>query len=176
MKTPNSISEYIQQHPNFVEELTQLHDFLLKSGLTGEIIDGEPVYNKDETQILGFRAFEGYFNLWFKNNLDDEDFLKMNEEETKGLRQIPIKKGVELDKEFILSHMAAAIERLEVENKVEQNKISADLKNNSGETKDFNQLTKGKRVAYGDFIVKAKQDHLQTSKKKFIPEIKKGKA
>ncbi len=114
MITPITIEDYIQSHAYLEEELTQLHHILLSYGLKGDMEYGEPVYSINDIQILGFRAYKDMFSVWFKNDLNENEFLKFPKE-TKGFHQLRFRKEDVLDSDFIFNHISAAVERLNTE-------------------------------------------------------------
>ena len=111
MITPITIEDYIQSHAYLEEELTQLHQIFLEYGLKGEMEYGEPIYSINDIQILGFRAYKDMFSVWFKNDLNEDEFLKVPKA-IKGFHLLRFKKDDELASDFIHEHISAAVKRL----------------------------------------------------------------
>lgn len=111
MITPITIEDYIQTHAYLEEELTQLHQILLAYGLDGDMDYGEPIYSLNDTQILGFRAYKDMFSVWFKNDLNEDELLKVPKD-IKGFHLLRFRKDDELESDFIHDHISAAVKRL----------------------------------------------------------------
>jgi len=171
MNSPNSIQVYIQQHNAVRDNLLQLHHILESTGLEGQIELGEPVYSINGKTILGFRVIEEDIYLWFKNMLDDEEFLNLALHENKGFQQLRFKKDEILNEVLIKAHISAAIERIEHEKA-----FPKELRKEIDAFKNSTNNTHEKRVKYGDFLVKSIKDHTRILlPKKNILKIKKGK-
>lgn len=188
MKKSKSVKAYIQSAEDWVEELTQLHNIFLKSGMEEAIKWGRPVYMVDGKNVAGFSAFKNHYALWFFNGvfLKDEAhvLINANEDKTKALRQWRFEKGDVLDEKLILNYLQEATENQrqgkELKPEPKKESIPPEMQKFFEEDKDletfFNKLTRGKRIEYGEYIAEAKQDKTKIKRmQKIIPMIKEGK-
>ena len=188
MTKATSVEEYIDLNEHFKPELNQLRKIMQKSGMQEGVKWGGPVYMIDGKNVASFGAFKNHYCIWFYNGvfLEDKSNVLVNAQDgkTKALRQWRFEKGDEINEKLILSYLneAAENQRQGKEHKPEQKKeiIPPEMQKFFDEDKDlesfFNKLTRGKRVEYGEYIAKAKQDKTKVSRmQKIIPMIKDGK-
>lgn len=152
MSSPNTLTDYFLQHPPFEEQMRALDKFFVQIGLQGEIVQGEPHYFKDEVSILGCRAYDNQLVVWFKNDLEDDEFLQVSQK-VEGFHPIHFKKGETLDMAVIKSNVEAAMQR-----RLDFDHLPAELKAIFNKIKD-NRCLKDKQPIKKYDQIEAKQDN-----------------
>lgn len=188
MKKVNTVEEYIDTQVHFAEELKQLREIMLKSGMEEGVKWGAPIYMVDGKNVAGFAAFKNHFAIWFHNGVLLKDKAKVlvnaNEEKTKALRQWRFEKGDEIDGELILNYLLESVDNQrngrEIKPTQKEEVIPDEMKKFFEKDAElealFNKLTRGKRIEYGEYIAAAKQANTKIRRmEKIIPMIKEGK-
>ncbi|MUP46439.1 hypothetical protein E0K83_11895 [Gramella sp. BOM4] len=183
-----SLEEYLDRHPNWQEQLRQLHEMLLTTELQQEIKWGAPVYTLNGKNVIGLGASKKHYGLWFFNGalLKENTSLLMNAQEgkTKALRQIRFEKDDELKTSVLLPYVKEAIQnqREGKEIKPVTNKklllpaeLKAALDQDSNLKAAFMNLSPGKQREYAGYISEAKRESTKQSRlEKIIPMINQG--
>ena len=92
MANKKTVDDYLANAKNWPDELRQVREILLSTGLTETIKWGAPVYtNADGKNVVGIGGFKSYFGLWFFEGaaLEDKEEVLINAQpgKTKMLRQ-----------------------------------------------------------------------------------------
>ncbi len=183
----NTADEYLQNHPEWISELTLLRSILIDTELTETIKWGIPTYTIKNKNVVGLAAFKNHVGLWFFNGalLKDRANMLMNAQEgiTVAQRQWRFQSISEIDKNLVAEYIAEAIQnqkegkevvipkKKKVISEMLKNKLSSDenLKAN------FKKLTPGKQNEYHEYIESAKREATKVSRiDKIIPMILNG--
>ncbi|MGB0907401.1 MAG: YdeI/OmpD-associated family protein [Maricaulaceae bacterium] len=128
MEKTRSVEHYIEKHPEWAAELTQLRGLLLACGLTEEIKWGAPCYMAPGPQgmspkeinskrklvnCIGMLGFKSYVGLWFHQGADMADpqgvLINAQEGKTQLLRQWRMQKGDQIIPAQITAYAHEAI-------------------------------------------------------------------
>ena len=152
------------------EELEILKSIINKTQLVETEKWGAPIYTHNNKNIIGIGGFKSYFGIWFFNGvfLKDEKklLINVNEENTKGLRQMRFQSIEEINEKIILEYVNEAIANEEKGLKIKpksKEKISCklldnELKSNSDLKKAFHSFTPYKQREFAEYINDAKQE------------------
>ncbi|NNE31934.1 MAG: hypothetical protein HKN40_06145 [Winogradskyella sp.] len=189
MRKKNTVDDYIHNHPNWMEELSQLRKIILQTELEETIKWNMPTYCLNGKNVLGIGAFKNHFCLWFHQGvfLTDEHNLLINvqENKTKALRQMRFISKADINEAAVLTYVKEAIEnqRLGKELKPKRalkkvtltNELKVVLSANERLKKAFKNLTPGKQREYGEYIAEAKREATKQSRiDKITPMILNG--
>ncbi|MGW1453416.1 YdeI/OmpD-associated family protein [Salegentibacter agarivorans] len=172
-----SVQEYIETHPSWEKELESLRTIMQNTELEECIKWGAPVYALDGKNVAGIAAFKNHCALWFFNGalLKENTVLLHNAQEgkTKALRQIRFVKGDKIEPEILQKYVVEAIQ-IQREGKeikpvtakrlVIPAELKAAFKEDNDLEKSFQQLTKGKKREYADYIAEAKRESTKQSR------------
>lgn len=172
-----SVQEYIETHPSWEKELESLRTIMQNTELEECIKWGAPVYALEGKNVAGIAAFKNHCALWFFNGalLKENTILLHNAQEgkTKALRQIRFEKGVKIEPEILQKYVVEAIQ-IQREGKeikpvtakrlVIPAELKAAFKEDNDLEKSFQQLTKGKKREYADYIAEAKRESTKQSR------------
>ena len=189
MAKPKEVKEYIDNHPEWKEELILLRGILNSYPLEESIKWGMPVFTYYGKNLVGIAAFKNHLALWFYQGavLTENTALLQNSQEgkTKAMRQIKFKEKSEIEPEELKPYIEEALQKQKEGKKVEfennEPEEIPDILNNeftqSAELEEkFKNLTPGRQREYVAYIKEAK---LEATKKKrlekIIPLIKEGK-
>lgn len=113
MKRYTTVDAYIRDAAQWNEELQQLRDILLTTGLTEEVKWGAPCYTRNGKNIVGIGGFKSYFGLWFFEGAalkDDADVLiNAQPGKTKMLRQWRMNSAKEIKSTVIKRYVKQAM-------------------------------------------------------------------
>ncbi len=188
MQNAETAEEFVANAPTWNEELAQLREILLSSGLEETIKWGAPVYCLDGKHVVGIGGFKKYFGLWFFQGalLKDPKQRLMNAQEgrTKALRQWRFQSAKEMDRKLILSYVreAAALAKVGKEISRDRDKpiivppeLEAALQRNAKARKNFEAMSKSCRHEYSEYIAEAKKPETRTRRlEKILPTIEAG--
>ena len=191
MKKINTVQEYIENHPNYKEELTLLRQLINKTTLEETIKWSAPTYTLNGKNVLGLGAFKSYVGIWFFNGafLSDTNQLLINAQvdKTKGMRQMRFKSLEDINPEIVSSYIEEAIKNEAAGLKIKPTKSSSKdfllndlLKEKLGadtQLKEaFEQLSFYKQKEYSNHIEEVKRGATKISRlEKIIPMIQAGK-
>lgn len=188
MQRSKTVEEFIDNHPQWKEEIGLLRKIALKTTFTETIKWGIPVYTIDGKNVMGVGAFKSYVGLWFFNGSflkdDYNKLLNAQEGKTKGMRQWRFESLNEMDERLILEYLNEAIENQKAgkEIKIERNKpviIPDELQNILDENNElklfFECLTNSKQREFAEYISDAKREATKQKRlDKIIPMILSG--
>lgn len=190
MKRASSVTEYLDIHPEWGEELTHLRSLANRAFLEETIKWGAPTYTVKGKNVMGIGAFKSYVGLWFFNGhfLKDEAKVLVNAQDgkTKAMRQWRFQSVADMNDDLILAYMHEAIDNQKAGKEIKpqrntkallipdvlQKALDADgaLKNM------YETFSLSKKREYADHIGGAKREATQQSRlEKAIPMIKAGK-
>jgi len=191
MKYPKSLDEFFGRDSVWKEELAQLRDILLQSGLEEKLKWGQPCYCLDNKNIVGLGDFKSYFGIWFFQGalLSDPEKILLNAQEgkTKAMRQWRMKGADEINAALILDYVNEAIENQKAGKIIAPQKkankrlvlpaeLKGALKGDNAAQKAFEMLTAFKQREYAEYISTAKRESTKESRiAKILPMIKDGK-
>lgn len=187
MKSFKTVDDYIENARQWKDELDQLRNILLATGLTEEVKWGGPIYTYNGKNIAGIAGFKSYFGLWFHQGalLKDPKKKLINAQEgvTKALRQWRFSSAKEIDSKTIKAYVKEAIQNAKTGKvikptskiKLVSKELEDALKLNSAAAKQFNLLTPYKQRDYIEYISDAVKPETKIKRiNKVIPMIKKG--
>lgn len=185
---PN-VDQYIQSHPQWQKELTQLRKLVLETKLAEDWKWRAPCYTLDGKNVVMIAAFKNDCVLSFFKGplLDDPDrLLTAPGENSRTFRVVRFTDAKQITK--LKSKLKFLIEQaIEVERsgkKIEAQKgpgelpieLQAKLKDDPKLKKAFERLTPGRQRAYVMHFAAAKQSKTRTARiEKFTPRILDGK-
>lgn len=184
-----SVEEYINCHGYWEEELRQLHEMILTTGLEPVIKWGAPVYTLDGKNVIGLGAFKNHFGIWFFNGalLKENTALLINAQEgkTKALRQIKFQKGDKISTSELLPYIKEAIQNQKEGKEIKPDtgkkkllmpeELSAAIKEDEELASSFKALSPGKQRDYANHILEAKREATRYNRlDRIIPMIKSG--
>lgn len=184
-----STEEYIEQHPEWMNLLTQLREILLSTALEETIKWGAPVYTINDKNVVGMGAFKNHATLWFFQGVFLTDvhnkLVNAQEEKTKALRQWRFNTNEIGDKLVVKEYILEAIENQRQGKKIKPNRntevviptlLKLEFEKNSTFKTAFENLTKGKQKEYANHIEEAKREATKLSRlQKIIPLVLEGK-
>lgn len=184
-----NVSEYIEKHPEWNEQLFLLREMLESTQLEPSIKWGGPVYTINGKNVVGFAAFKNHCALWFFNGalLKENTALLVNAQEgkTRALRQIKFQEGDRINTNVLIRYVNEAInnqlegKEIRVRTKKKELVIPPELKAAFSEDADlkqaFKRLTPGRQREYSEYIVEAKREETKLKRlEKIVPMIKAG--
>lgn len=171
MNSPLHIQDYIQSHEKFRKDLNALHFLLENLELKTVIQDGEPVYLKENSVILGFRVFENYYMIWFQNEMINPNSLDLKTiSKLNGVLPLHFDLENKLNKDLVKNQVLAAIHRIELEQR-----LKIDFKDS--EFINFTEFLKNSslenQMFYPEFLIHViKTTFENQSKSEVNPDIK----
>ena len=189
MKGAKTVEEYIDKAEQWQPELTRLREILNSTGLEETVKWGAPCYTHDGKNVVGIAGFKNYFGLWFHQGalLADAEGVLINAQEgrTKALRQWRFESKKDIKVRTIKAYVKESIEQISAGKSIgaDRNKpltipplLKQALTKNKTAKKAFDELTKGKRREYADYISEAKRDETKEKRlAKILPMIEAGK-
>ena len=189
MKGAKTVDEYIDKAEQWQPELTRLREILNSTGLEETVKWGAPCYTHDGKNVVGIAGFKNYFGLWFHQGalLADAEGVLINAQEgrTKALRQWRFESKKDIKVRTIKAYVKESIEQISAGKSIgaDRNKpltipplLKQALTKNKTAKKAFDELTKGKRREYADYISEAKRDETKEKRlAKILPMIEAGK-
>jgi len=187
-----SVDEFIEIHPEYLEELKFLRSLLIETELEEKIKWMFPCYTFDNKNVIGLGAFKKYVGLWFYQGvfLSDPLGILVNAQEgkTKAMRQWRFQELSEIKKHKnqIRQYLAEAIQnqkdgkeilptRVKKELIIPEELLSA-LAKSKRLKGSFEKLTYGKKKEYAEYISTAKRVETKEKRlKKITPMILEGK-
>lgn len=184
-----SAEEYIEQHSEWMNLLTQLREILLSTELEETIKWRAPVYTINGKNVVGIGAFKNHASLWFFQGVFLTDannkLVNAQEEKTKALRQWRFDSNDIGDKLLIKEYILEAIDNQKQGKQVKPNRnievvipavLKLELEKNSTFKVAFEKLTKGKQKEYANHIGEAKREATKLSRlQKIVPLVLEGK-
>lgn len=188
MRKASSAEDFLANAPAWNEELGQLREILLSTGLEETIKWGTPVYCLDGKNVVGITGFKAYFGLWFFQGalLKDPKQRLVNAQEgrTKAQRQWRFQSAAEIDRKLILSYVREAIALAEAGTEIKPDRdkpleipseLEAALKRNAKARRIFETMSKSCRREYAEYISEAKKPETRQRRlDKIMPMIEAG--
>jgi len=191
MKKVNLVEEYIENHPNYREELITLRAIINKTTLKETIKWNAPIYTLKGKNVLGLGAFKSYVGIWFFNGsfLSDPHQLLINAQvdKTKGMRQMRFNTLKDINPEIVMNYINEAIKNEEAGLKIKLIKSSSNSFTLNSILKEkldlndelriaFEKLSNYKQKEFSNHINEAKRERTKISRlEKIIPMIRAGK-
>ena len=184
-----SVQQYIEKHPKWEVQLTELRQMLLSTGLTETIKWGAPAYTINGKNVVGLSGFKNHYGLWFFQGvlLKENTALLLNaqEEKTKTMRQMRFEEGDELNCEIVRKYVLEAIQNQKEGKEIKADRAEKELiipaeldtafKSDRSLKEHFEKLTPGKQREYANHISEAKREATRSLRlEKAIPMIKNG--
>lgn len=189
MKNFKTVDAYIENHPHWKEELTQLREVFNNTELQEDIKWGAPAYTLNGKIVSGLGAFKNHLGIWFHQGVFLKDTHKQlvnaQEGKTKALRQWRFEKGDPINAALVRTYAQEAIENCVAGKEIKpvrakkNSALHPSLKqafdSDSGFKKAYDALTPGKQRAYATYVSEAKREATHRSRiEKIIPMIKDG--
>ncbi|MDO5509440.1 MAG: YdeI/OmpD-associated family protein [Weeksellaceae bacterium] len=188
MKGAKTVDEYIENQDIWRTQMQTLRQWLNETDLEETIKWGAPCYVHNKTNLVGLAGFKNHMAVWFHQGvfIDDkhQNLIASNEDTTKALRQWRLEKDELPEKAIFMDYVRQTIANTEkgVKHKSEQKELIIPemlqqmLDEDDEFNRKFNELTRGKRVEYGEYIASAKQDKTRLARlEKIRPLIDEGK-
>lgn len=193
MKKITSPEAYLQEHPEYAEELRLLLEIVRQFPELEEAMKWSlPVYSVGGKNVVGLGAFKSYVGLWFFQGVFIQDrqglLINANEEETKALRQMRFESGMEEiaeKRQIIEEYIQQAIQNQLAGREIKPEKKGApeipeilqkELDRDPELQARFLELTQFKQREYCEHISSAKREATQKSRlEKSLPLILAGK-
>ncbi len=188
MERKKTVESYVNNHPQWSEELKLLRKVLQNTELEENIKWGMPVYTLNNKNVVGITGFKKFFGLWFYQGafLKDSKKLLRNAQEgkTKGMRHLNYSSKADIDMKIVKAYLKEAIQnekdgkRIKVEKKkwTMPPLLAAALTENPKLETAFGELTRGKQNDYKEYLLSAKREATKISRlEKIKPMILEGK-
>ncbi len=189
METSEKVTEYIEKHEKWSDELSKLRNIFQKTELTEEVKWGAPAYTLNGKLVAGLAGFKNHYAIWFHQGVflrnKENKLVNAQEGVTKALRQWRFEEGDPIETDLILKYIQEAIENciagkeLKPKRKKEvsiPSLLEKALKENKKLASAFKKLTPGKQREYADYISEAKREATKESRlQKIIPMVTEGK-
>lgn len=189
METSEKVTEYIEKHDKWSDELSKLRNIFNKTELTEEVKWGAPAYTLNGKLVAGLAGFKNHYAIWFHQGvfLKNKENKLVNAQEgvTKALRQWRFKEGDPIETDLILKYIQEAIENCIAGKELKPKRkkevsipplLEKALKENKELASAFKKLTPGKQREYADYISEAKREATKESRlQKIIPMVTEGK-
>ena len=184
------VEQYIEKHPKWEVQLTELRQMLLSTGLTETIKWGAPAYTLNGKNVVGLSGFKNHYGLWFFQGalLKENTALLVNaqEEKTKAMRQMRFEEGDELNCEVVRKYVLEAIQNqkegkeIRIDRTEKELVVPAELEAafeaDPSLKAAFDNLTPGKQREYATYISEAKREATRLQRmQKSIPMIREGR-
>ncbi len=185
-----TVEEYLEKFPKWEEQLTQLRQMLLSTGLEETIKWGAPAYMINGKNVVGMSGFKNHYGLWFFQGalLKENTALLVNaqEDKTKAMRQMRFEETDELNPEMIRNYVLEAIQNQREGKEIKADRaektlampaeLAAAMNNDPALKEGFEKLTPGKQREYVNHISEAKRDVTRMARlNKIVPMIKDGR-
>jgi uncharacterized protein YdeI (YjbR/CyaY-like superfamily) len=190
MKGAKSAGDFINNYPEWHDELTLLREIFLSGGIEETIKWGIPVYVCNGKNVSGMAAFKSYVGIWFYQGalLQDHAGKLLNAQEgiTKALRQwrfsniAEIQKDREMIHEYFLEAIQNAISGKEIKAEKKKELVLPDelnilLESDPGMKLSFEALSLSKRREFAEHVGSAKRAETRAARlQKIIPMILRG--
>lgn len=184
-----NVEQYIEKHPKWEAQLTELRQMLLSTGLEETIKWGAPAYTINGKNVVGLSGFKNHYGLWFFQGalLKENTALLVNaqEEKTKAMRQMRFEEGDELNCEVVRKYVLEAIQNQKEGKEIKADRAEKELiipseletafsADNSLKTA-FEKLSPGKQREYATHISEAKREATRQQRlEKITPMIQDG--
>ena len=189
------VSEYIESHTKWKQQLSEIRRILLSTDLVECIKWGMPTYTINGKNVVGFSGFKNHCGLWFHNGnllIDDKGILTNAQEgKTQSMRHYKIYEGDIINHKVIKSYIEEAI-KVQKEGRVVAKSSSSkkiksveyeidavfknELDNDVTLKNKFSGLTHAQQRDYANYINEAKRSATKMSRlEKIIPLIMEGK-
>jgi len=184
------VDQYIEKFPKWEEQLTQLRQMLLSTGLEETIKWGAPTYMINGKNVVGMSGFKNHYGLWFFQGalLKENTALLVNaqEDKTKAMRQMRFEETDELNPEIIRKYVLEAIQNQREGKEIKADRtektldmpaeLTAALDKDQNLKESFEKLTPGKQREYANHISEAKREETRKARlEKIEPMIKDGR-
>ena len=183
-----SAEEYIASHPEWTNELFELREMILSTGLEETIKWGAPIFMWNGKNVVSIAAFKNHIGIWFYQGalLKENTALLENTQEgkTKALRQIKFQKGQELPLDVLRKYVLEAKQNQQEGNEIkpEKNKkieipeeLSEGFKKDETLKSAFQELSPGRQREYAEYISSAKREETKINRlEKIVPMIRSG--
>ncbi len=186
MSASEKVTQYIEKHPKWSAQLSQIREVLQTTALTEEVKWGAPAYTWNKKILIGLGAFKHHMGIWFHQGVFLKDkhhkLLNAQEGKTKALRQWRFEEGDAVDKKILLEYIEEAIHNCKEGKEVKPVKakkttsldplLKEAFSENKSLQKAFNELTPGKQREYAEHIASAKREATKQSRlEKITPMI-----
>ena len=189
MKRYATVEDFIAGQTAWSKELSRLREVLLSTGLEETVKWGAPCYTLNGKNVVGIGAFKSYFGLWFFQGalLDDQAGVLINAQagKTKAMRQWRMQSAKEIKARTIKPYVKEAIEKLESGQEIKPERakpiripeeLESALAKDARARTAFEQLTRGRRREYAEYIADAKREATKQRRlEKILPMIAAGK-
>lgn len=186
----NTVEEYFGKHETWKEELEELREMLLSTGLDESIKWGAPTYSLKGKNVVGIGAFKKHYGLWlFQGALLKKNTALLHnaqDEKTSAMRQIRYEKGDDLKLEVLREYVLEAIQnhREGKELKADRSQKTLELppelvesfEKDAALKESFQKLSPGKQREYATHVSEAKREATRQNRlEKILPMIRDGK-
>lgn len=186
----SKVQEYIEKHPKWETQLTELRELLLSTGMEETIKWGAPTYMINGRNVVGLGAFKNYYGLWFFQGalLKENTALLVNaqEDKTKAMRQMRFEEEDTLNCEVVRKYVLEAMQNQQEGKEIKLERVEKELVipaeleaafgTDAALQESFNKLSPGKQREYALHISEAKREATRQQRlEKIIPMIKDGK-
>lgn len=189
MDASKKVTEYIEKHEKWHDELTKLRSIFQKTELTEEVKWGAPTYTLNGKLVAGLAGFKNHYAIWFRQGvfLKNKENKLVNAQEgvTKALRQWRFEKDDPIEPDLVLKYIQEAIENAIAGKEVKPKRkkdvtipplLEKAFKDNKKLASAFKKLTPGKQREYANHIAEAKREATKENRlQKISPMIIKGK-
>ena len=188
MKSTKSVDAYLNDHPNWRNELTTLRALIKETELQECIKWGAPCYTLNGENIIGMMGFKNYVGIWFHQGvfLKDKASVLINAQEgkTKALRQWRFSSARDMDPQLIGRYIYEAIQNAQAGKKFAPAaakplsvppELARALQEDQHASAQFDALNPGRKREYADYISEAKRaDTKHRRIEKILPMITSG--
>ncbi len=190
MPNQSTVEEYLEQHPEWHDELVKLRSILQGTRLEETVKWGAPTYTYRGKNVVGLAAFKRYVGLWFHQGalLADERGVLINAQEgkTKALRQWRFSSLREIKVTWVRAYVAEATALAEAGRELAPAKpskrpaavppeLEAAFKQHPKARTAFAKLTPGRQREYADYVAAAKREATRTGRAaKVVARIESG--
>lgn len=186
MSPSEKVTQYIEKHPKWSEQLSIMRKVLKSTPVMEAIKWGAPSYSYNDKILIGLAAFKNHMAIWFHQGVFLKDkqnkLLNAQEGKTKALRQWRFEENDTIDKNLLRDYIEEAIENCKSGKEVKASRktkvvtLEPILKKALAKDKDlkkaFDALTPGRQREYAEHIASAKREATQLSRlEKITPMV-----
>lgn len=188
MKKTKSVDSYVNDHPNWRNELATLRALLNETELEECVKWGAPCYTLNGENIVGMMGFKNYVGIWFHQGVFLKDnanvLINAQEGKTKALRQWRFASAKVINPELIRAYVEEAIENAKAGRKLGPTRakplimppeLARAFKKDTDASTKFEALKPGQKREFADYITEAKRSDTKIRRlEKILPMIKSG--
>src|SRR5690554_1969224 len=127
----SKVQEYIEKHPKWETQLTELRELLLSTGMEETIKWGAPTYMINGRNVVGLGAFKNYYGLWFFQGalLKENTALLVNAQgqKTKAMRQMRFEEEDTLNCEVVRKYVLEAMQNQQEGKEIKLERVEKEL-------------------------------------------------